>query len=250
LPSNGKRPAVRAGEDRWRRLGELLALRRADLGYRYRPAFAAERLPRTPQGNVNVRLVTDVEGGVRDTIQAPTLKHLARAYDVTYESVLAVLKGESDELAPATFTSVPLRDAARVTDTLTAARHDGDGEDGGWLPAPLGDDALAAAARPYDAAIWERIAEYRARHPRVAAEDIPGPDLFPGSPEDARTWDDPRLRRNWPVRQRVWMIAGLQAFEARRRERPGNRDIGLTGALIRGKVAGRPACAIRHATGG
>jgi hypothetical protein len=84
------------------------------------------------------------------------------------------------------------------------------------------DPARAAAAIPYERAIWERIAGYITRHPGTAAGDIPGRDLFGADPV-AGTWDDPRLRQDWPVGDRVWMCADLQARRAARENRAGGQ---------------------------
>src|SRR5260370_5706138 len=89
--SGGRRPAVRAGSDRWRLLGELLQLRREALGYRYRPAFTADR-------GINIRMVSDIENVHRpNTFSLPALQQIARAYAVTYDSVTAVLRGDAED---------------------------------------------------------------------------------------------------------------------------------------------------------
>jgi hypothetical protein len=104
--SDGRRPVIRAGDDKWRRLGELLQLRRADLGYRYRPAFTQER-------QINIRLVTDIENNYRpNTFLTPTVKEIARAYAVAYDSIIAILKGEADQLTPAAEPAAPPAPAA------------------------------------------------------------------------------------------------------------------------------------------
>jgi hypothetical protein len=132
---------IQAGEEAWRRLGELLQRRRSDLGYRRRPAFTRDH-------GINIRLVTDIENVYRpNTFLTPTLQQIARAYAVTYDSMVAVLRGEADELAPAEPTpsvpaapadaglSPPMTDAARVPDP---ARPYATGEPvAQGLPAPL-----------------------------------------------------------------------------------------------------------------
>ncbi len=72
MPSD-RRPAIRAPEAAWRRLGELLQLRRAELGYQRRPGFTRDR-------DINIRLVTDIENAYRpNTFLTPTLRQVAPA---------------------------------------------------------------------------------------------------------------------------------------------------------------------------
>ena len=85
-----RRPVVRAPEAAWQRLGELLQLRRAELGYRRSPAFTREH-------GINIRLVTDIENAYRpNTFLTPTLREISQAYEVTYDSLTAVLAGKED----------------------------------------------------------------------------------------------------------------------------------------------------------
>jgi hypothetical protein len=129
VPTHDRRPAVRAPEAAWRRLGELLQLRRAELGYRRRPAFTREH-------QINIRLVTDIENAYRpNTFLTPTLRDIAQAYQVTYDSLIAVLAGTADGLVPA----APAGPAA------------------GLPGAPMDDAARESAVRPYAAPIWERL---------------------------------------------------------------------------------------------
>ena len=175
-----RRPVVRAPEDAWRRLGELLQLRRADLGYKRRPAFTKDR-------GINIRLVTDIENAYRpNTFLTPTLREIARAYAVTYDSLIAVLSGRDARLTP---------------------------EDPPVPPGELPDgvEARTPAAQDYADQIWGRLLDLAARG--ITAPS--GAQLFPDSPADARTWDDPRLQRNWTVRARVRMIADLQYLDGR-----------------------------------
>lgn len=179
-----------AGDGRWGLLGELLQARRQELGYKFRPAFAGARLPRTDDGNVNVRLVADIENNYRAGSYPPgTLRLLAQAYEVTYESVQAFLSGGADALAPA----VPVVPA----------------EPPGWTP-PVDDRAACAADRPYADRIWERL--------RILAiqgvADPSGAQLFPAG-RDAQAWDgtgDGRL----DLADRVWLVAGMQRRGAAR----------------------------------
>ena len=178
--TSDRRPVVRAPEAAWQRLGELLQLRRADLGYRRRPAFTREH-------HINIRLVTDIENAYRpNTFLTPTLRDIAQAYQVTYDSLIAVLAGKADALAPA----APAIPAAVPPDD-------------GWLP-PMTDPARVTSARPYADRIWDRLRT-------LAAEGVTSPSggqLFrPGSP-DAQAWDGTGARLDLP--DRVWLIADMQ----------------------------------------
>jgi hypothetical protein len=64
------------------------------------------------------------------------------------------------------------------------------------------------ADRPYAVEVWQRLK-------RLAADGIADPSgeqVFPGEHErdDVRVWDDPSLRRNLSISDRVWVIADLQ----------------------------------------
>jgi hypothetical protein len=124
VPPNRKRIGIRAPADAWKHLGELLeAHRRVELGYRSRGKFAAGRLPPTPSGNANVRLVSDIENSYRpDTYPAGTLRQIAGYYGVAYESMLAVLHGEADKLIPAEPVP-PSMPSARPLPAATAGGH-------------------------------------------------------------------------------------------------------------------------------
>ena len=179
--ASGRRPAVRAPEAAWQRLGELLQLRRAELGYRRRPAF-------TREAGINIRLVTDIENAYRpNTFLTPTLRDVAQAYQVTYDSLTAVLAGKADALTPAVPAAVPPGD--------------------GWMP-PMTDPARIASARPYADRIHARL-----RH--LAAQGITDPDgaqVFGPGP-DAATWDG---TGRWDTDERVWMIADMQRRDGSR----------------------------------
>jgi transcriptional regulator with XRE-family HTH domain len=114
---------------------------------------------------------------------------------------------------------VRLSDVAGAADSFTVVKSEA------WLP-PMTNEARISAARPYADAIWERMDDYRAEHPDVRREDIAGADLFPDSPADQRTWDDPNLRRNWSVPDRVWMLADIQRREAERNRQSEDRALG------------------------
>jgi hypothetical protein len=170
-----RRPVVRAPEAAWKRLGELLQLRRGELGYRRRPAFTRDR-------GINIRLVTDIENAYRpNTFLTPTLREIAQAYQVTYDSLIAVLLQHDDELIPAL--QSPL---SRLGD------------------APIADKAAREADAPYAMEIMEQILDYTSRGIRNPT----GTQLFPGSPEDAQIWDGIGSRLD--IRDRVWLIADLR----------------------------------------
>jgi hypothetical protein len=193
---NRKRHAITAAEDRWDLLGELFQARRMELGYRSRRAFAEARLPRTPYGNANVRLVHDIENNLRpNSWPVGTLREIARTYQVTYDSITAVLRGEADKLNPAESNPPP----APATP----------GSDSRRTPPVTGEDRNTATW-PYAEAIWQRLHELAT----AGNPDPTGADLFGEGTDDARTWDDPRLRRLWPLRERVWNIADLHRREA------------------------------------
>jgi hypothetical protein len=181
-----RRPVVRAPEDRWRLLGELLQLRRSELGYRRRPAFTRER-------GINIRLVTDIENAYRpNTFLTPTLREIAQAYRVTYDSLMAVLLQHDDELTPAP----PESPLAYLGD------------------APIADRTRREADAPYAMEIMEQILDCQSRGIRNPA----GTQLFPGSPEDAQIWDGIGARLD--IRDRVWLLADLRRRAAGRAAGP------------------------------
>jgi hypothetical protein len=171
------------------RLGGRLQRRRGELGYagRQLKPFASAR-------GVNWRLVTDAEKAKRDNFTISTLDALARAYAVTYDSLVAVGRGEADELTPA---AAPGGD----TPPMTAER--------------------AAADRPWYDEINERRFALAAR----GIIDPTGEQMFPDSPDDAKAWDG--IGARMPVGDRVWFIADLRRWAA---GRVPNSDTGVTGA--------------------
>ena len=188
-----RRPVVRAPDEAWQRLGSLLQLRRAELGYRRRPAFTKEH-------GINIRLVTDVENAYRpNTFLTPTLRDIAQAYQVTYDSLTAVLAGTADALEPAAPVAVLPR---------------GDG----WRP-PVTDPAAEAAIRPYFDPLNERRVELAAQ----GVKDPDGAQMFGPGTDDAKTWDGVGARLE--VRDRVWLIAELRR-NAGRRNGPGSSRTG------------------------
>lgn len=201
MASNRKRHAMAADDSRWVLLGELLQARRQELGFRFRPAFARDRLPLTPDGNLNVRLAADIENNYRGGSYPPgTLRLLAQAYEVTYESVQAVLSGAAGSVAPA-----PAAAPA---------------EPPGWTP-PVDDATRIASDRPYADRIWERLRQLAARG--ITAPS--GSQVFPPGSADARDWDGAGSRLD--LADRVWFIAGLQRRDA---GRAGSSGAGAAGA--------------------
>lgn len=185
--SSGRGSAIRTSEAARRRAGNLLQRRRSDLGYRRRPAFVADT-------GLNGRLVSDLENGRQPNFRPATLQQIARAYAVTYESLVAVMAGEGDALVPDPGrgpAAVPLRAASGV-----------------WLP-PVTAARLAQAA-PYADRISRRLEDLAAGG--VASPS--GAQVFGPGTADARTWDG--LAGRMPQEQCVWMLAELQAGEARR----------------------------------
>jgi len=190
-----RRPVVRAPEAAWRRLGELLQLRRAELGYKRRPEFPREH-------GINIRLVTDIENAYRpNTFLTPTLREIAQAYQVSYDSVIAVLLGHDNELTPVT------------PDRLA------DGPDG-WRP-PVADRARRDADAPYAAPILDRLLELAGS----GVTDPSGAQVFPAAAGDAMAWDGIGARLD--IRDRVWFIADLRRRAAGRAP---NSGTGATGA--------------------
>lgn len=190
-----RRPVVRAPDAAWQRLGELLQLRRAALGYARRPAFTREH-------GINIRLVTDIENAYRpNTFLTPTLREIAQAYQVSYDSMIAVLLGHDDELITVT------------PDYLAVA---GDG----WQP-PIADKARRDADAPYAMEIMDRLLD-------LAGDGITSPSgaqVFGEGTDDAKAWDG--IGDRLDIRDRVWFIADLRR---RARGRTPNSGTGTTSA--------------------
>jgi hypothetical protein len=188
VASRGKRPAIRADRHAWEQLGKLLQRRRAQLGGGSQTRFAKDH-------RVSVRRIRDIENASREdpsSWQEATLQEIADFYEVACESMIAVVKGEAEELVPAP--------AARPPDARLG-------------PAPMTDAAREAAARPYADAIWERLVAL-VHELHAPARDIPGRALFGEGSPDAMTWDDERTRRLLSLNERVWLIADLRVREA------------------------------------
>jgi len=183
-----RRPVVRAPETAWQRLGELLQLRRGELGYKRRPGFTRDR-------GINIRLVTDIENAYRpDTFLNPTLQEIAQAYQVTYDSVLAVLHGEADALSPAAPAGPP-----------------------GWEPPAFPD--RDAELRPW----FDPVNERRVALAAQGVTDPSGEQMFGKGTDDAKAWDGigARLR----IGDRVRFIAELRRNASNR-----NGPAGATGS--------------------
>jgi hypothetical protein len=195
--SRKRRPLDAGTKQTWRRLAQLLTVRRGQLGYVHRPQFIAARARGL---DLQVRTITDLENSYRPTegpdgrladLYLPaTLGKVAYAYGVTYDSMLAVIRGEADELVPAAPAAPPAAGTA-------------------GLPPPLADAARVAAARPWSDRIQERLRDLAAR----GVTSPSGADVFPGRPDDARAWDE--LSGHWPLNDVIWMTADLLARDAR-----------------------------------
>lgn len=187
--ANRKRHAVDgAASDRWALLGHRLAAwRTIHLGCDTQTGFARERLPPTPQGNPNIRLVADIENNRRPgTYPQQKLELIAHSYGVTYKSVLAVLDGTADELTAAA--PVPAED---------------------WHP-PAAEPGRADEVWPYFRPIADRLLSFA----RAGQPDPSGAQMFATEP-DAETWDSDVARKLDPL-DRAWLIAAMRRNAARR----------------------------------
>jgi transcriptional regulator with XRE-family HTH domain len=181
---------------RLRQLGELLRLRRAALGSRHVPAFIRAR-----DVSLNTRMVGDIEHGRRDTYTHPTLQDIAAAYEVTYDSLVAVAAGEADELTPA------------EAGQLSVARI---------LPAenaPMDDPAREEADRPYFVPVLEKIV-------RLLDDGIADPsgEQLGLSPADAKIWDGSHGAMSQS--DRAWLVADMQRRRDARAARPNSGAAG------------------------
>ena len=168
-----------------RLLGVLLAQRRMELGYAHHPAMARARIPLTGDGNPNTRMLADLEHARRDNFPEPRLRQLARAYEVTYQSVTDVAwqRATSLQRAPA----------------------------GAELPdAPITDPDREAAIRPWLLPIWKAILEAADRGIRDPSSAQLGLD-----PDDALVWDGSRGAMS--REDRAWLVAEIRRRRLRTR---------------------------------
>ena len=175
-------PVKGADPARLKELGVLLRDRRVDLGYRHVPAFVRAR-------GINTRMVGDIEHGRRDTYTFPTLADVAAAYEVTYESMMAVVWSDAGELVPEEEAPPRLPDPDD-TPPMTPER--------------------AASDRPWYDPINERRFALAAR----GILDPSGEQMFPDAPDDAKAWDGIGARLD--IGDRVWFIADLRRRAASR----------------------------------
>ena len=200
-------PIAKAPGDGLLLLGALLRKRRIELGYTHRPAFIRDRLPLTPKGNLNTRLVADIEKAYRKDFPDYTLEKLAAAYEVTYESVVAVAYLRARALEPG-----PPAPAAPPAVVPAGPPR--------WLAS---DKKRTAADRPY-------ADEIRGRLKLLRAQGIPSPSgdqLFPDSPANARDFD--RYAGDWDIQDLVWFLSDLWRRNASRSAGP-NSGTGTNGA--------------------
>jgi len=181
-------------------LGALLAQRRKELGYTHWPAFARDRLPLTPQGNPNTRLLADIEKAYRKRFPEPTLRQLAQAYRVDYQSVIDVAHLRASAL-------VPQRPAAPAGEVPPRPAAPGD--------APPFFPARSERDRPW----FDEINERRFALAALGVIDPTGAQMFPADPEAARAWDSIAVY-GIPVGDRVWIVADLRRRAAARNAGP------------------------------
>lgn len=211
MASKAQRAVTGVPPERWAQFGEaLLAWREDVLGYQVRGRFADDR-------DINIRLVQDLEKSYRPgTYTKWSLREAARAYKITYESVLAFLRGNADRLYPVQ--DIPAEPQPEAADPL------------GLPPSPFDDPAQEAADRPYALAIWRRFLDL----PRRVTEPS-GAQMFPGDPDDEKAWDG--VGQRLPLDDRVWLIADLRR-RAHDRNGSAGSSTGTAGALTRSYVAG------------
>ena len=175
-------PVKGADPGRLKELGVLLRDRRVDLGYRHVPAFVRAR-------GINTRMVGDIEHGRRDTYERPTLNDVAAAYEVTRDSMIAVVWSGAGELVPA-----PAGEDAPPP-VVPVARP---------LPgAPMDDEGRESAVRPYATRIWNELL-------RLAAQGITSPSgvMLGLDPGDAGIWDGSAGAMS--LADRAWLVADIQ----------------------------------------
>jgi hypothetical protein len=168
-------------------LGSRLERRRRILGHTWRTTFERD-------SGVNKRLAADIEKAAKDRVNhfmPGTFQLVAEGYQVTEESMRAILKGEAEDLAPAPPAAPPA--ALLIPD-----------DPPGWMAA---DEERSAANRPYRDEIVGRLKLLR-------GQGVPSPSgdqLFPDSAEDARLWD--KYAPDWEERDVAWFVADFQRRE-------------------------------------
>ena len=165
-------PMTGADSARIKHLGALLKLRRAELGHRYLPPFVRDR-------RINTRMVGDIEHGRRDTFTFPSLQDVARAYEVTYDSMMAVVWSGAGELAPVRADPPPDENTPPLTQRQVAAGQS-------W---------------------YDEINEIRVALAARGITNPTGAQMFPGDPDDARAWDE---HDYYSVKDRVHFIAEVR----------------------------------------
>jgi hypothetical protein len=212
MASRAQRAVTDVPPERWAQLGKALQEWREDvLGYQVRGKFADDRY-------INLRLVQDLEKNYRPgTYTKWALQDAAQAYQVPYDrqlpgSILAFLHGEADTLARASAASAGK--PAEAAGYLTAGAD-------GWQP-PIADPVRRAADAPYAAPILDRLLELA----DAGVIDPDGAQMFPGAPDDAKSWDGHGAWVRAP-RDRAWFIADIRRLEA---GRAGNSGTGAAGA--------------------
>lgn len=208
------RPIEGAPLEGRRLLGVLLAQRRVELGYTHWPAFARERMPLTPSGNANTRLLADLEKAYRDTFPEPRLRQLAQVYMVTYASMIDVAHLRARALEPA-HPAAPA--AAAAPPDMTP-------------PMP---PAQAASDRPFFDVINERRVALALRGVHAPT----GAQMFGDGTDDAQAWDGIGARLD--IGARVWFIADLRRRAA---DRNGTSGAAGAGMLRRSYVAACDGC--------
>ena len=139
-------------------------------------------------------MAADIEKAAKtriDHFTDGTLRKVARGYQVTYASMLAVLRGDADQLEPA---------APAVVLHLPAP----DADPSGWAPGRIADD------RPFFNPVNKRRIELAYRGIAYPA----GAEMFGAGTEDAQAWDGDLAPL--PIDDRVWAIADMRRRAAAR----------------------------------
>ena len=102
MPAARRRTEITAPAEAWQLLGKLLEKRRKALGYTYRYQSSGPSFER--DSGVNRRMLADFEKAAPKRINRfmpGSLHVIAAGYRVTEESMVAVLRGDADQLDPA-----------------------------------------------------------------------------------------------------------------------------------------------------